>query len=551
MLQRLAGNCAVGAHLARSRPAVAVQRDDDESGGGFFDSILTAVGDAASEVADTVGDLSSQVAETVGEAFSDVAEAVGDVTAGATEAVSDVADAVVDTVTPDQGGPSGGGEAAGGGLGPQAAEAQRQRLLSELSRLQGSLPAQGIALTPGELASLNGQLARLSSVTGAALPSLAPAETAAAAVGTLPIALPSILAALEAIAAAIAALTVGELLLIAAVIVAIVLFILSLLRGTIDRPVPVPIEVPTPTPVPDDGEEPRPGPRPRPDDPPPPPLPPPPTPRVEFGPVRAPNTPVPMPDRLPDGGVVDVPVQVTGWNPSMGPIAVAAAGQGRGGTVTLDGAPSILITDATTSIAVAGDRQTLPRAGTPLALTATLGVLPVGRSAGFAVAAIMQDMSTRLQGPVDEANVGMLAQMRWSSDGRSINSLDEIEYEEQVALLEEDGCFAGTGLGDHGGLLLASLMPSDDEHSSPRAVVSRGPGRQTIRQVWAFLDNRTGSIGMTVRASGFVITRIVEEDPARPGKFLFRLIKQGQAGTVGSNTATAAAGISAATVALQ
>jgi hypothetical protein len=432
------------------------------------------------------------------------------------------------------------------------AEQRRADMIGQLSGLRAGIGGD-VTFTQEEYASLQAHLGRLGALPGmAAIAAPVGGTTVVEGAALVTVAPAGAIGLLEALGAALAALTLGEVLLVVAAILAILLLIVLLFRSATGRPAPPPVLDPAPRTDQDRKPDPRPDPRPVPTtvDPP---VPGPPRrrPRVTFGPVRAANTPPDMLDRIPDTGAVPVAVQVIDWDPTMGPITVVLTrDQPAGGAVLLDGAPTTAITGGTTSIATTGDVQSAPsRAGTPLRLQATLGGEVIGVSAPFAVAAIPQDMATAFDAAVDGPAVGMHTELRWSSDGRSIRSLDEVKIEEQLAVVSESGVFAGHGLGDHGDLVEADFMPAFDQHASIRAEISGGVGTQVIKQVWAMLELRSGSIS-TVRKSGFKITRTVAPDPADPGRLIFTLVKEGEGGTVTRFTTGAAAGRASVTIRL-
>jgi hypothetical protein len=282
-----------------------------------------------------------------------------------------------------------------------------------------------------------------------------------------------------------------------------------------------------------------------------PPLPPtPPTPPKPTGPlfvlftnVRASNTPAGANDRIPDKDSTSVLVSVFGFKPGMSPIRISALDTSRtNGDVDINGAREIFVT-ASTLIQVHGISQTSPAASLlPLSLLATMGPVIIGQSFPFAVAAFMENMATTLDSVVDTpARVGMFASMTWVSDGaRGVRSLNEFEFQEQLALLRETGTFVGTGTGSPGLPQVGDLMPADDQHSTARTVI-RGTGEQEVQQVHALLDNRSQSIA-AVTKSGFKIVRVVEPDPARSGCLRFVVTKTGNAGSVGGFSSGAGSG---------
>jgi outer membrane protein OmpA-like peptidoglycan-associated protein len=259
------------------------------------------------------------------------------------------------------------------------------------------------------------------------------------------------------------------------------------------------------------------------------------TPRVVFGRVRAANTPSAMGDRVPDRGSTPVLVSVSDYDPSMGPIVIRPVGAGgAAGDFLIDGGTTATIA-GTDVLDIAGRTQTSSRAaGFKLRLEALLGTTSLGQSTPFAVSALMENMRTRRAGEiVDDTGASLIAAMLWDSDGADgLRSLSEMEYGEHLKVLHEEGGMVGLGAGDHGFLALAD-QEQEDTHGTPIDSM-KTLGRQDLLQVHALVDHRTGSLGedIPVTNSGFVITRVVESDPARPGCLRFVVTKSGRAGTV-------------------
>jgi outer membrane protein OmpA-like peptidoglycan-associated protein len=257
------------------------------------------------------------------------------------------------------------------------------------------------------------------------------------------------------------------------------------------------------------------------------------TPHVEFGPVRAPNTPAAMPDRIPDQGAFPVVAVVTGHAPDQGPILVQVANaNSANGTADIDGAPATNIT-GTTVLGVAGTQRTAMFTGTyNLFLEATLNGAVIGRSrVPFAVVPIMENMHTSFSRKiVDDTGASMFAAMSWQSDGQAgMASLDGLEYQEHLFVAEEEGGMIGLGPGLHGNLVLASLE-QEDQHGTEMERMNR-PGRQKLIQTHAMIDHRGGATDIPISSSGFSIVRETAQDPDRePGCLLFRITKTGEAG---------------------
>jgi outer membrane protein OmpA-like peptidoglycan-associated protein len=269
------------------------------------------------------------------------------------------------------------------------------------------------------------------------------------------------------------------------------------------------------------------------------------TPRVVFGRVRAANTPSAMGDRIPDTGSTLVPVTVFDFDPAMAAIVIRPVGaNATNGDFLIDGGTTTTIT-GTHLLEIKGQTQTTDRAGAfKLRLEAVLGATSLGESAPFAVSDIMENMRTRKADElVDKTGASLFAGMLWDSDGANgIKSLNLMEYGENIKLLSEEGGMVGLGAGDHGFLVLAD-QEQQDQHGTPIEVM-KAPGRQQLLQVHTLVDHRTGSLGedIPVTNSGFLIDRVVEPDPARPGCLRFVITKSGRAGAVGRFTSGAGSG---------
>lgn len=269
-------------------------------------------------------------------------------------------------------------------------------------------------------------------------------------------------------------------------------------------------------------------------------------PHVEFGPVRAANTPAAMPDRIPDQGLTPVIAAVTEYDPSHGPILVRVNGSGTvKGTAEVDGAPETPIVGST-ALGVGGTVQTTSGSYS-LFLEATLNGAVIGRGRPFAVVSIMENMRIRPNGEVFDPATGasMFVASTWDSDGRAgVHSLGELEYQEHVAVVDEQDGMVGFGVGKLGLPGLASLE-GDDEHGTPVDRMKQ-IGRQKLSQTFTMNEFRGGASEIPVTGSGFSIVRETVQDPSRaPGHLVFQITKNGEAGAAdgfasgpGSGTAT-------------
>ncbi len=274
---------------------------------------------------------------------------------------------------------------------------------------------------------------------------------------------------------------------------------------------------------------------------------------VVFGRVRALNTPAAMSDRIPDQGSTLVGVVVTGLTPAMGPLLIRAAGtSARNGDVTINGAAEASITGSTL-LDVGGTAQTTTgAAGFPLTLEAVLASAPVATSAPFAVSDIMENMTTRKNNVVDVPDgISLNVIMSWDSDGAAgLASLNEMGYSEHLHVASETGGMAGLDIGILPPFEDALAMkPQNDEHGTPRKFMG-SVGAQDLVQVHTFNDMRTDSNPIPVTHSGFLIKRVVEADPARPGCLRFVVTKTGRAGTAGKFSSGGGSGAAEAIVPL-
>jgi outer membrane protein OmpA-like peptidoglycan-associated protein len=280
-------------------------------------------------------------------------------------------------------------------------------------------------------------------------------------------------------------------------------------------------------------------------------------PRVVFEPVRAANTPSAMGDRIPDRDPTPVAVTVFDYDPTGGSILIRPVGaSSTNGDVEIDGDRTASILGSTV-IDVKGTTQTSPSvAGFKLQLEAVLGTTTIGLSRPFAVSDLMENMSTSYsRNIVDDTGAAMVVAMAWESDGAGgLPSLNEVTYNENLqVLLPEEGSMVGLGVGDQGptGEELLAQTAQEDKHGTPRSRMS-SPGKQELMQVHTLRDYRTGSTSgkIPVTNSGFLITRVVEPDPTRPGCLRFVITKVGRAGTANGLSSGAGRGTSRLTVPL-
>jgi outer membrane protein OmpA-like peptidoglycan-associated protein len=308
---------------------------------------------------------------------------------------------------------------------------------------------------------------------------------------------------------------------------------------------------------------------------PPPPPPPPPPPKhptpvtVLFTPVRAANTPTGANDRIPDKGTTAVAAFVTGWMPPMPPIRIHVAGaEGVNGDFAIKGGGDEIFITGSTFFEVEGIDQTSPSAPfLPLSLQATMGPTPVGQSAPFAVADLMENMSIdldhvlmtdpslldNLQGVLTGVNVvknasriGMAVRMTWDSDGANgKKSLDEVSFDWAHQVLTSTGKWTSKplsdvrGKGNHG-YIFESLedLPMHD------------PGRRETQSVPFLDDGRSHSVA-SITNSGFKLEEVIEPDPHRNGCLQLAMSMTGNAGDVRGFRSDAGSGMASATIPIE
>lgn len=288
---------------------------------------------------------------------------------------------------------------------------------------------------------------------------------------------------------------------------------------------------------------------------------------VLFTRVRAFNTPEGVNDRIPDKGATSVAAIVMGWRPSMAPIRITAGSAGGiNGDAWINGARELSITGSTI-FQVQGISQTSPMAPVlPLSLRATMGVTPVGQSAPFAVADLIENMTTTLdaiahpdpallvaKGAVPGVNVlktpdrvGMITDMGWDSDGaQERKSLDEVGFNLAFRVLTATGVFAqqpvAWGTSWRGNMAGISL---DFVNQAPLTSL----GRMEALLVGVQQDQRSHSEGAIVN-SGFKLEEVAEQDPS--GNCHMKLSLTGSPADVRGFSSNAAGGVAQTTIPIQ
>jgi hypothetical protein len=254
---------------------------------------------------------------------------------------------------------------------------------------------------------------------------------------------------------------------------------------------------------------------------------------VIFSRINAATSPAGMKDRIPPR--VSTPVTITVVNPEAAkkrPIIITVVGGSlANGTALLDGADTIEVTDSKTATLV-GDLQSQP--GGTLRLVATQGMLPVGSSNDFAVAAIPQDVTSKLDsratGPAD---FGIIVETSWDSDSGRVSDLDRVTVEEKIDVIVDFGSFAGIIPSVQTTIIKGSSKATDDHTIKlKRPLTLSDAGSSIVDQVHAFADQRTGSPQLPIARSGFQISKEIKENPTVPDCLVLTVEKMGREQTV-------------------
>ncbi|MFL6211724.1 MAG: hypothetical protein ACJ74W_22950 [Pyrinomonadaceae bacterium] len=229
--------------------------------------------------------------------------------------------------------------------------------------------------------------------------------------------------------------------------------------------------------------------------------------------IRATNTPTGVPNRIPPR--VDSQFQVTVLPDlgSSGQVVTLATlnTSATNGDFTIEGSATKDITK-TITVKLKGTVQTAatsaPGGGNAgnLKLVAKVRGASAVQSAGFSVAAIPQNYTEALVGPVTRPGVyGLIVQDGWESDSGVINDLDQVDLSEQVQVDTEHGSLVGLGGGQNSSYLPATQFTTDT-HSTGAARVT-GVGDQRVSQTNIFRDRRTGVVDIPMTNSGYFIDR--------------------------------------------
>lgn len=222
------------------------------------------------------------------------------------------------------------------------------------------------------------------------------------------------------------------------------------------------------------------------------------------------SSPAGMADRIPPRVDTPVTVGISGWRLPMRDVTLSIDGAGGGnGSATIDGAATKdLSADATVQLRGV-DQTDVGKAGS-LRLVASLGGSRLASSGGFSVSAIPENYTDTFLSLLTGANRGFVVQDGWSSDSGVFADLDQTEISEEVQYAAGTGCFAGVGKNNSGYLPGNILTP--DTHSTPVALLT-SPGSIIANQTCKFKDNRSGSVDIPMKNSGFKVGRFCMDMP--------------------------------------
>ena len=230
--------------------------------------------------------------------------------------------------------------------------------------------------------------------------------------------------------------------------------------------------------------------------------------------VRASNTPAGMPDRIPPRVDSAFQVQIA---PTLGAgqnvTLVRVGNSASNGDFSINGANTLTMT-TTANVNLRGTTQTAATGGAGggnagnLLLGAEVRGTRVAQTPGFSVAAIPQDWTQSLVGPVTApGTLGFIVQDGWSSDSGVLADLDAVDISESVDVTTATGPFSGLG-GSTSGYLPATSF-TQDTHSTPATVLAGPAGVRIAQQTSIFRDRRTGVNDIPMRNTGYTVTRTV------------------------------------------
>lgn len=233
---------------------------------------------------------------------------------------------------------------------------------------------------------------------------------------------------------------------------------------------------------------------------------------VTFPTVSAASTPAGGANRIPPRVETPITVQVNGTPAANAPIVLSVMNAGaKNGTVLIDGGAATTIT-ATKTVKLKGGIQTAQGSAGNLALLAKQSNNTVGQSNVFSVAAIPQNLAFTFSSIITGTERGFRALGKWESDSGSIADLDQAIVQEHIEKATETGGFAGTGINTSGPI--PANGAEIDKHSVPVSMCNQ-VGKLELKQTHTYNDTRTGSTGVPITNSGFVILHDVKnKDPA-------------------------------------
>lgn len=259
--------------------------------------------------------------------------------------------------------------------------------------------------------------------------------------------------------------------------------------------------------------------------------------------IKTPTTHATASDRIPPRVDTDVVVTVSGLTIPMRDVILSIDGAGGGnGTVTINGASSVSLSNGTHTLKLRGVNQTGVGNAGNLMLKAHQGGIEIASSQGFSVAAIPEDFSITFNSVINSrGRRGIAVNNFWESDSRNLVDLNEAERSEQVQYGAGAGAFTGYR-GRNSGYLAADRAPTIDRHWVPVAHWLRGPGHIEAQQGFIYNCRRAGDTDIPVKNSGYLLTRDTVENPPGSGTLEITTTKAGARTSPNGHTTNAGAG---------
>jgi hypothetical protein len=264
--------------------------------------------------------------------------------------------------------------------------------------------------------------------------------------------------------------------------------------------------------------------------------------------IRNADTPTAMVDRIPPRVDTPIPIQVTPSLSGSGlSVTLVVLNQDENhGSITLDGLDRDIVTSSRT-VNFRGVGQTAPTEGFSagnagqLKLVVQVRGTDTVQSNGFSVVAIPENWTDVFLSKDKGKRRGFKVQDGWSSDSGDPLDLDAVDISEEIETAAATGVFARRGRRILTSGYLSATIPSSDDHSVPLSWVRKPGGTLTLNQTSVFRDRRTGSVGIPVTNSGYLIMHTAFRDP-RTGRMEITTTKQGDAVTADGFFSSAGAG---------